>query len=106
MTPQFDKLLYHYDYGDNWMVQISVENVYHIQQDDVPQEVKVVQESGKPTCLEADGLSLMDDCGGVYGYLEFLRLLDHGDPEEAAEAREWAREMGWNGRRKKPENML
>lgn len=106
MTPQFDRLLYHYDYGDNWLVHISVEDVYHVQQDDVPQEVKVVQESGKPTCLEADGLSLMDDCGGVYGYLEFLRLLDHGDPEEAAEAREWAREMGWNGRRKKPENML
>ena len=106
MTPQFDRLLYHYDYGDNWLVHISVEDVYHVQQDDVPQEVKVVQESGKPTCLEADGLSLMDDCGGVYGYLEFLRLLDHGDPEEAAEAREWAREMGWNGRKKKPENMI
>lgn len=106
MTPQFDTLLYHYDYGDDWMVQISVEEVYHILEDEVPAGVKTVQESGKPTCVEADGLSLMDDCGGVSGYLEFLRLLDHGDPEEAAEAREWAREMGWNGRKKKPENML
>ena len=106
MTAQFDTLLYHYDYGDNWMVQITVKDVYHVLEDEVTARIKAVQSTGKPTCLEADGLSLMDDCGGVSGYLEFLRLLDHGDPEEAAESREWAREMGWNGRRKKPENML
>ena len=106
MTPQFDTVLYHYDYGDSWMVRLTVQAVYDVSQAAASAALTAVQETGKPLCIAADGLSVMDDCGGAEGYLHFLRLLDHGDPEAAAEAREWAREMGWNSRRKKPENML
>ena len=106
MTPQFDTVLYYYDYGDSWMVRLTVQAVYDVPQAAASAAMTAVQETGKPLCIAADGLSVMDDCGGAEGYLHFLRLLDHGDPEAAAEAREWAREMGWNSRRKKPENML
>ena len=60
----------------------------------------------KLNCVYADGLSVMDDVGGISGYADFLRELHEGAPEERESARVWASEMGWTGRRIKPENML
>lgn len=59
-----------------------------------------------PLCIEVDGLSVMDDVGGVGGYVNFLETIHGDDPEEAREMREWARMQGWTGRKSKPENML
>lgn len=49
---------------------------------------------------------VMDDVGGIRGYIEFLDTLHHGTPEERQNSREWARSMGWTGRMKQPENIL
>lgn len=59
-----------------------------------------------PMCLFAEGLCLLDDVGGVYGFVDMLRTIHGGDPAEAGEMRKWAREMGWTGRMSKPEKML
>lgn len=59
-----------------------------------------------PVCVDADGMNLVDDVGGVYGYVDFIRTL-HGDDKEAAkEMLEWAEGLGWSSRMYKPEKML
>ncbi len=61
----------------------------------------------KPICVYADGLNVMDDVGGLWGYKDFLeRIHNSDDPEEAAESKDWARWMGWTGRKTKAENIL
>jgi len=65
-----------------------------------------VQKKGKPICVDADGLNLVDDCGGINGYLRMLRTIIGKDRTEAAEMRGWARSLGWTGRKSKLENIL
>ena len=57
-------------------------------------------------CLALDGLPLMDDVGGLYGYIEFLQTWKEGDREEARNVMEWAKGQGWTGKPSKPENLL
>ena len=74
--------------------------------DEYADKIKQVGHYEKPECLSADGLNLMDDVGGIHGYVRFLDTIHGYDPEEKEELREWARYMGWTGRMKKPEKML
>jgi len=60
----------------------------------------------RPVGLSVDGLSLMDDVGGIHGYIDFLRVIHGDDPDEKEEMKEWAKWMGWTGRMVKPENLL
>ena len=60
----------------------------------------------RPLCIAADGLNVMDDVGGVGGYCDFLSTIHESDDGEAEEMRDWARGMGWTGRKNQPENML
>ena len=57
-------------------------------------------------CIELDGLSLMDDVGGIHGYVDFMDTIHNGDPEERENLREWARFMGWTGRMCKAERLV
>ena len=59
-----------------------------------------------PLCIEADGLSLVEDAGGIHGFLNMLEILNGDDLDEKAEMREWAKGLGWTGKMTKPENML
>lgn len=59
-----------------------------------------------PVCVYADGLALLDDVGGVGGFIEMLKTLHGDDKEEAGSMREWASDQGWFGRSVKAENML
>ncbi len=60
----------------------------------------------RPACIAADGLSVMDDVGGIYGYVNFLKTIHEGEPEERESMREWAKWMGWTGRMYKAESVL
>lgn len=57
-------------------------------------------------CIALDGLPLMDDVGGLYGYIEFLQTWKEGDREEARDVMDWAKGQGWTGKPSKPENLL
>lgn len=59
-----------------------------------------------PLCIASDGVFLVEDPGGIYGFYEMLKTLAGDDPEEKKSMREWARGLGWTGRISKPENML
>lgn len=139
--PLTDNLLYTYDFGDNWQVQIRMVEAYypaesfHAQADEsvgfagllhtIPYVVEFVDSKGKqakadlsellakvcskaaPVCIDRDGLSVLDDIGGIYGFREMLRTLHESkDKDEVREIREWARSQGWTGRLRAPKNML
>lgn len=59
-----------------------------------------------PACVTADGMNLVDDVGGIHGYVDFIRTLHGENKEEAREIREWAESLGWSTRMNKPEKML
>lgn len=59
-----------------------------------------------PVCIASDGVSLVEDPGGIYGFYEMLKTLAGNDVEEKESLKQWARGLGWTGRISKPENML
>ena len=69
-------------------------------------KVAMVAMKKKPVGLSVDGLSLMDDVGGIGGYIDFLRVIHGEDSDEKEDMKEWAKWMGWTGRMIKPENLL
>ena len=99
--PLTDRLIYEYDYGDNWRVHISL--VEHF--DATPEQVEQVQ-AEKPVCVARDGINVMDDVGGVYSFCEFLERLHEGEPEEKEQLRQWVKMFDWTGRMTKPERIL
>jgi len=119
-VPVTSELLYSYDYGDNWQVRITCEEVYFEEDAASDEQIRFVSEKERPVCIAADGLSLMDDCGGIYGYIRDLRtmkdpsllarLAETGEKPDITEdpeyVRSWAKSMGWTGRAVKPENLL
>ena len=104
-----DKLIYEYDYGDGWKLSITR-----------PADVKFsdrvfreVVESHCPVCIAKDGRMLLDDVGGLGGYIDFIDCVighhpsgffDYDDPVSTLE---WASSVhGWSKRNRSLENML
>ena len=56
-----------------------------------------------------DGLNLVEDVGGLHGFLDFLRGI-HGEDSDLYDdpkgSKEWAKSLGWTGKMSKPENVL
>lgn len=127
--PVTDRLKYEYDYGDGWEVSIECVDEFFQQSSGDGETACYVDSLGKPAdknevlqrvygkmkpvCIEADGLPVMDDAGGIHGYVEKLRIMkepaDPEDPEaleEQKEYRAWARMQGWTGKKVKTENIL
>jgi hypothetical protein len=73
----FRKLLYIYDYGDNWMHDITLEAIGDDKQK-------------KAVCLAGKGACPPEDCGGPYGYEGIKEVLaKEPQSEQAEEIREW-----------------
>lgn len=69
------KLTYVYDFGDEWTYEIRV--------------VKRVKEKREcPYCVEGEGATPPEDCGGLGGYIEMLQALSEGG-EEAEQYITW-----------------
>ena len=73
------RLLYSYDFGDDWRHEIVVEDV-------------LADDSAKPraACLAGERACPPEDVGGVYGYAEFLEVIDDPSHEEHTHFVEWA----------------
>lgn len=63
------KLLYTYDFGDNWEVEISCKGYY--EKEPVPAHCRI---------LKSKGENPPEDCGGVFGYMRLQYFRQH--PEE------------------------
>jgi hypothetical protein len=105
--PIATELLYSYDYGDGWEVDISLVREFGKDNQIVDDETaaKVIADC-KPICIVKDGLNVLDDCGNIPGYIDMLRTIHEGDREEAIEMSEWARGQGWTGRDVSPKHMI
>lgn len=109
--PFTDVLYYHYDFGDDWTIKITAswncEDLMELlDQDEIDKAQIKCRELYRPVLIARDGSFLMDDVGGIHGFVEFLRTinpdLDSMDREEKAQAKqekkeylEWAKGQDW-----------
>lgn len=76
---------YRYDFGDSWSHTVEVEKVMR-------------PEKGRryPVCLEGARPCPPEDCGGVYGYEEFLAAINDPDHERHEELLDWIGDEPWD----------
>ncbi|NJO97971.1 MAG: plasmid pRiA4b ORF-3 family protein [Pleurocapsa sp. CRU_1_2] len=75
------KFFYTYDFGDSWEHSILVEKI-------LPKETKI----SYPTCIKAKRACPPEDCGGAWGYLEFLEAIQNPNHPERESFLEWLEE--------------
>lgn len=75
-TDEKQSFNYIYDFGDDWVHQITVEKI-------MPDEIK------KPVCLTGKGACPPEDCGGPWGYENLKIMLADPKHEEHQEMKEW-----------------
>lgn len=67
----------------------------------------IVSSKHKPVCINKDGISILDDVGGLSGFANFLGTIYEGeDKEEASSARTWAKGLGWSATKVSNKMML
>lgn len=69
-------------------------------------KIATVHYERKPICINVDGLSVMDDVGGIHGYVNFLKTIHGKNEDKKEELKDWAKWMGWTGRINKPATLL
>jgi len=73
------KFSYLYDFGDSWEHEILVEKLLAAEPD-----------ASYPVCIKAKRACPPEDCGGVWGYRDFLDAIQSADHSEHEEMLEWA----------------
>jgi len=71
------KFMYIYDFGDEWRHKITLEKI-------------IAEKPEKALCLDGKGACPPEDCGGVYGYLEFQRIINDSQDPEHVDMMDWA----------------
>lgn len=74
----YDKAVYEYDFGDGWEHEVVLERI-------MLSEANVEY----PRCVAGKRACPPEDCGGVYGYEQLLKILADPDHEEYKERKEW-----------------
>ncbi|MCL5985460.1 MAG: plasmid pRiA4b ORF-3 family protein [Actinobacteria bacterium] len=70
---------YRYDFGDDWRHRIELEKI-------LPRE----KDRDYPICIKGKRACPPEDCGGVWGYEDFLEAIGDPSHEEHEEILEWA----------------
>ena len=104
LFPVTKKLIYNYDFGDNWIVKITKykdcedlikQNI--IDEYELEEAEEIVVDKHKPVCISKEGISVLDDVGGLSGFADLLGTIYEGeDKKEASGARAWAKSLGWS----------
>ena len=73
------KFIYEYDFGDGWEHELLIEKILPL-------------EEGKayPVCLTGKRACPPEDCGGIWGYSDFLEAVQDPDHPEHEEMLDWA----------------
>ena len=98
--PFVEKLHYTYDFGDNWRFTITChDNVEYLKKrvspSGIKEAIKHVLTLARPIVIAADGLPLIEDVGGVYGFIDFLN--GEGLYEDKKASLRWAKGNEWPG---------
>jgi len=78
MKKEKDVLLYEYDFGDGWEHEIILE--------------KIIEEDEKnqiPRCIDGKQNCPPEDCGGIWGYEDLLKVIKDKKHDEYEEMMEW-----------------
>ena len=73
------KFIFTYDFGDNWEHTILIEKILPFDNN-----------KNYPLCIKGKRNCPPDDCGGVWGYQNFLEAIKNKDHPEHEELLEWA----------------
>lgn len=76
---QCKKMMYTYDFGDDWSHSITVLK-------------KPAEEAFSPRCIKGENAAPVEDCGGIWGFYEMLEIIDK--KRKTAEDKE---RMEWYG---------
>ena len=82
-VPEYRKILYIYDFGDDWHHFIEVERIIEDCEEDLP------------VLLSGEGDAPPEDVGGVDGFAEFLKVIADPADEDYEDSTEWAESQGW-----------
>jgi len=77
-----DKMLYTYDFGDRWDHDIILEKII-----DTPFD------KDHPVCIKGKGACPPEDCGGIWGYAEFIEIMKDPKHPEYEDMKEWHQEV-------------
>ena len=78
ITGEKFKFFYTYDFGDSWEHEVLVEKVLTAKAD-----------TDYPTCIKAKRACPPEDCGGSWGYQEFLETIQDANHSEHESMLEW-----------------
>lgn len=78
ITGEKFKFIYLYDFGDAWEHEVLVEKVLTAEPD-----------TDYPTCIKAKRACPPEDCGGSWGYQEFLETIQDAEHPEHESMLEW-----------------
>lgn len=78
LAPVGGKIGYVYDFGDNWKHTITVEKV-------LPADPRATY----PACVAGKRACPPEDCGGTWGYADFLEAIANPDHQEHKAMLEW-----------------
>ncbi len=72
------KIVYEYDFGDSWNHEIVLEKILE-------------EEKGTfyPTCITGKNACPVEDCGGIWGYEDLVKVLKNKKHPEHEEMKEW-----------------
>ena len=73
-----DRILYEYDFGDGWEHDILLEKI-----------VEVDEKEQVPKCLKGKRNCPPEDCGGIWGYNDFLQIISDPKHEQYEEMMDW-----------------
>ncbi len=89
-SPITDRINYQYDFGDDWNFRIVKRDDIEISDSDY----RKVVETYKPIALKADGVNLLEDVGGIYSFIDFLKAYCIEKDEDMIEwAGDWKPEI-------------
>jgi len=72
------RIVYEYDFGDGWEHEIVLEKI-----------LSPDPKTRYPRCLDGARACPPEDCGGIYGYADFLEAIRDPNHEEHEEMLEW-----------------
>jgi len=69
---------YRYDFGDNWEHKLRLEKILHRERN-----------INYPICIKGERACPPEDCGGIWGYEDFLEIIKNPNHEEHEKMLEW-----------------
>lgn len=114
LFPLTRKIIYKYDFGDGWTIHITKFNDCKIFREknivgekELKEAKDMIVNKHKPVCINKEGLSVLDDVGGLSGFAEFLGVIYEGWlREQRAEYRAWAKSLGWSAAKVSNDKMI